>query len=68
MSAPEQTTGFSDLNVGRLLVMEDVVWRIVQRTASRFYIERADRPAGQETPRWIYRHRLSKRSVEIFQA
>ncbi len=58
-------TGFSNLNVGQLLVMEDGLWKIVHRTFSRFYIERADRPTGQETPRWIHRHRPSKRILEI---
>ena len=63
---PSQTT-LADLAVGALIVMDDVRWRIVQRTNSRFYIERANRPAGQETPGWIYRNRPSKRLVQILQ-
>ncbi len=62
----EQTTDFSALDVGGLFRMEGALWRIVQRTDRRFYIERASRPPGTETPRWIYRHK-PKQAVEIFQ-
>ena len=60
-----KATELASLEIGRLLVIDQEIWRIVKRTDSRFYIERADRPAGQETPRWIYRHRLGKTPIEI---